>query len=118
MLRNSDQSKTILTYSLKLLIFHQIKYFPHILSSLITINALKSGFFGSEVALNFEAQDVEQWSHQVDNSTFLCPTAIHHQQLDLSNFHSFQRKIELLVPGNATNMLSLLWISKAKEESS
>jgi len=53
---------------------------PHTLSSVITINVLKTGFFGNEV----EAQDLEHWSHQVDDfSLHMCLTVVHHQQSNL-----------------------------------
>jgi len=95
MMRNYNQSKILLTHSLKFLIFPLIKDLQDTLSSMITINAQKFRFFCTEVALNIEARDLEQWSHQENDSTFLFLTDVHHQQQDLNHCLSFVGNIEL-----------------------
>ena len=38
----------------------------------------------SEVALKFEARDLEQWSHQVNGTIFVCLAFVHHQKSNLN----------------------------------
>jgi hypothetical protein len=61
--------------------------------------------------VNFEARDLEQWSRQVNGTTFLCLASVHHQKSNL-NLKCTSGEV---VPSGVAKMLTLCNLPKAAE---
>ena len=66
--------------------------------------------------VNFEAWDLEQWSHQVNGTAFLCLAYVHHQKSNLNSIY-FSGEPESSLPSGVTTMLALCNFPKDAEGS-
>jgi hypothetical protein len=64
--------------------------------------------------VNFEARDLEQWSRQVNGTTFLCLASVHHQKSNLNLIYA-PGELESSFPSGVAKMLTLCNLPKAAE---